>query len=48
MGGIGGMVMRQLTRTLTKKGIGKAMKTGKKMAGKRGKKGGAKKASEKS
>lgn len=39
MGGIGDMVMRQLTRTLTKKGIGKAMKTGKKMAGNKGKKG---------
>ncbi len=39
MGGIGDMIMRRIT----KKGINKAMKSGKKMLGNKGKKGGGKK-----
>ena len=44
MGGIGDMIMRQIT----KKGIKKAMRSGEKMLGNKGKKGGGKKGSAKS
>ncbi len=44
MGGIGDMIMRRLT----KKGVGKVMKSGKKMLDKKGKKGAGKKRSAKS
>ncbi len=44
MGGIGDMIMRQIT----KKGIGKAMKSGEKMLGKKRNKGGGKKGSPRS
>ncbi len=44
MAGIGDMIMRQLT----KKGVGKAIESGKKMLGKKGKKGAGKKSSAKS
>ncbi len=44
MDGIGDMIMRQIT----KKGVSKAMKSGKKMLGNKGKKGGGKQGSARS
>ena len=44
MGGIGDMIMRRIT----KKGVNKAMRSGEKMLGNKGKKGGGKKGSPRS